>query len=139
MSQTLERLADYMDVCTFGELEAHHEDPDGDTDVREGHSIWKFDFTPAFLIVILYCKLYFRLAFLELTTLDWLFIAFFFGSFDYVTLLEMVLARSNILMIIPFLMYTYPNSAFYTEIFNLSYPVEFQQVSGQVTGAVGTG
>ena len=39
MSQTLERLADYMDVCTFGELEAHHEDPDGDTDVREGHSI----------------------------------------------------------------------------------------------------
>ena len=49
-------------------------------------------------------------------------------------LLEMVLARSNILMIIPFLMYTYPNSAFYTEIFNLSYPVEFQQVSGQVTG-----
>ena len=46
MSQTLERLADYMDVCTFGELEAHHEDPDGDTEVREGHSIWKFDFTP---------------------------------------------------------------------------------------------
>ena len=39
MSQTLERLADYMDVCTFGELEAHHEDPDGDTEVREGHSI----------------------------------------------------------------------------------------------------
>ena len=39
MSQTLERLADYMDVCTFGELEAHHENPDGDTEVREGHSI----------------------------------------------------------------------------------------------------
>ena len=39
MSQTLERLADYVDVCTFGELEAHHEDTDGDTEVREGHSI----------------------------------------------------------------------------------------------------
>ena len=49
MSQTLERLADYMDVCTFGELEAHHENPDGDTEVREGHSIWKFDFTPSIL------------------------------------------------------------------------------------------
>ena len=50
-------------------------------------------------------------------------------------LLEMVLARSKILMI---MMYTYPNSAFYTEIVNLSCPVEFQQASGQVTGAVAT-
>ena len=39
MSQTLERLADYMDVFTFGELEAHHEDPDSDTEMREGHCI----------------------------------------------------------------------------------------------------
>ena len=39
MSWTLERLANYMDVFTFGELEAHHEDPDSDTEMREGHSI----------------------------------------------------------------------------------------------------
>ena len=35
-----------MDVFTFGELEAHHENPDSDTEMREGRSIWKFDFTP---------------------------------------------------------------------------------------------
>ena len=34
MSQTLESLAGYMDVLTFGEVEAHHEDPDGDTKVN---------------------------------------------------------------------------------------------------------
>ena len=37
MSQTLESLADYMDVLTFGEMEAHHDDPDGDTEVKEGN------------------------------------------------------------------------------------------------------
>ena len=34
MSQTLASLADYMDVLTFGEIEAHREDPDGDTEVK---------------------------------------------------------------------------------------------------------
>ena len=36
MSQTLASLADYMDVLTFGEIEAHHENPDGDTEVKKG-------------------------------------------------------------------------------------------------------
>ena len=36
MSQTLESLADYMHVLTFGEIEAHHDGPDGDTKVKEG-------------------------------------------------------------------------------------------------------
>ena len=36
MSQTLESLADYMDMLTFGEIKAHHEDPDGDTKVKKG-------------------------------------------------------------------------------------------------------
>ena len=35
MSQTLANLADYMEVLTFGPIEAHHEDPDGDTEVKE--------------------------------------------------------------------------------------------------------
>ena len=35
MSQTLASLADYMDVLTFGAIEAHHEDPDGDTEVKK--------------------------------------------------------------------------------------------------------
>ena len=35
MSQTLASLADYMDVLTFGVIEAHHEDPDGDTEVKK--------------------------------------------------------------------------------------------------------
>ena len=36
MSQTLASLAGYMDVLTFDTIEAHHEDPDGDTEVKEG-------------------------------------------------------------------------------------------------------
>ena len=34
-------------------------------------------------------------------------------------------------------MYTYPNSAFYTKMFNFSYHVGFQQGSGQVAAATG--
>ena len=36
MTQNLEGLAGYMHVLTFGEIEAHHEDPDGDTEVKDG-------------------------------------------------------------------------------------------------------
>ena len=35
MSQTLATLADYMDVFTFGEIEAQSEDLAGDTEVTE--------------------------------------------------------------------------------------------------------
>ena len=35
MSQTLASLADYMDVLTFGEIEAQSEDLAGDTEVTE--------------------------------------------------------------------------------------------------------
>ena len=35
MSQTLASLANYMDVFTFGELEAHGENPDSDTESSE--------------------------------------------------------------------------------------------------------
>ena len=35
MSQTLVSLGDYMDVLTFGAIEAHHEDHDGDTKLKK--------------------------------------------------------------------------------------------------------
>ena len=35
MSQTLASLADYMDVFTFGEIEAQSKDSAGDTEVAE--------------------------------------------------------------------------------------------------------
>lgn len=41
MSQILATLAEYMDVFTFGEIEAHSKDLAGATEVTENTLMWK--------------------------------------------------------------------------------------------------